>query len=365
MSRKITCAVLTNVPVPYRLAMWDALARQGDIDLHVIYCAEAHIDPTQDGRQTQGYTSHFLSAPYQIGESNFGHADWGVTRVLSGIRPDVVVTTGFIWTYLFGFLWTRWRHVPHVTLTDGTAESEASLSRAHRVVRRLVFAGTKAFVGASEGSWRLYAQYGVPRQRFFKAALCIHNARFVLPDADRPYDLLFSARLIPGKSPLFAIDVARAASARLGRKLSLRVLGKGPMEAEMREHARLAAAEVDVTFSGHLPQSELPQAYRSAKVFLFPTRLDTWGVVANEACAAGTVCVVSPHAGAANELVLDGETGQVCELSVELWADRVARLLADPALWTRQSQAAQRLVQDFNFDNAAEGMRQALHCACG
>lgn len=364
MSRKITCAVLTNVPVPYRLPMWDALARMGDVTLHVIYCAEAHIDPTQDGRQAQGYTSHFLTAPYQIGEGNFAHADWGVTRLLSRIQPDVVVTTGFIWTYLFGFLWTRLHRVPHVALTDGTAESEASLSWAHRLVRRVVFAGTKAFVGASEGSWQLYARYGVPRARFFKAVLCIHNERFAQPEGERPFDMLFSGRLIQVKNPLFAIDVAQAAARRLGRKVSLRILGKGAMEAEVRAHALAASDTVDVTFSGYLPQADLPQAYRSARLFLFPTRLDPWGVVANEACAAGAVCIVSPHAGAANELVLDGETGQVCELSVEHWADRAARLLADPALWRRQSLAAQKHVQDFNFDKAADGMRQALHRAC-
>jgi len=250
MSRPITCAVLTNVPVPYRLPMWDALARTGDVVLHVIYCAEAHIDPTQDGRQVQGYTSHFLTAPYRIGEGNFAHADWGVTRLLSRIQPDVVVTTGFIWTYLFGYLWTRLHGVPHVTLTDGTAESEAGLSWAHRLVRRMVFAGTKAFVGASEGSWQLYARYGVPRDRFFKALLCIHNERFAQSEGVRSFDMLFSGRLIQVKNPLFAIEVARATARRLGRKVSLRILGKGVLEAEVKAHAQAAADEVDVTFSG-------------------------------------------------------------------------------------------------------------------
>ena len=60
-------------------------------------------------------------------------------------------------------------------------------------------------------------------------------------------------------------------------------------------------------FHGFAAQRELPDLYRSAKVFLFPTLADVWGVVANEACAAGLPVIVSPHAGVAGELVRDDD----------------------------------------------------------
>lgn len=363
MGRQLICAVLTNVPAPYRLPMWDALAATGLVELHVIYCAEAHIDPSMDGRQAIRYQSHFLSAPYVAENNRFSHADLGVWRLLSDIAPEVVVTTGFIWTYLFAFAWAKFHGVPHVAMTDGTPESESGLSWAHRVVRRLVFTGTKAFVGASDGSRRLYALYGVSPKRCFKAALCVRNESFEMPETERPYDLMYSGRFVAHKNPIFALDVAQAVAQRLGRRVRIRVLGQGPLEAELHGHARALEADVDVTFSGYLPQAELPRAYRSAKVFLFPTLLDPWGVVANEACAAGTVCVVSPHAGVAGELIVDDVSGQICPLTVSGWADRVSRLLRDPALWSRQSAEAKRMVQDFNFDSAAQGMLEALQCA--
>ena len=365
MSRPLVCAVITNVPVPYRLAMWERLAALGGVTLHLVYCAPAHVDPTQDGRQTPGYTSHFLDAPYEAKVDGFAHADWGVTRLLDRIQPDVVVTTGFIWTYLFAFAWTRLRGVPHVAMTDGTDTSEAGLSRAHRVVRRLVFAGTRSFVGASEGAWRLYAQYGVPRQRFFKASLCIDNARFAAaPGGDRPFDLLFSGRMVPHKNPMFVLDVAAEVARRLGRRVTLRVLGQGDLVQAFQAKAQGLADLIDMTFSGYLPQRDLPAAYQSAKVFLFPSLFEPWGVVANEACAAGAVCVVSPQVGAAGELVIDAKTGVVATLDVGVWAERVAALLSQPDRWSVLSQAAQAHVQGFSFEASAPAMKAALVQAC-
>src|SRR5947209_7444478 len=94
---------------------------------------------------------------------------------------------------------------------------------------------------------------------------------------------------------------------------------------------------VDTHFHGFAKQNELPALYRSARLFLFPTHADVWGVVANEACAAGLPVIVSPHAGVAGELVLDGENGFVCALDVKLWTERAASLLTNQETWTRFS----------------------------
>jgi glycosyltransferase involved in cell wall biosynthesis len=360
--KKLRCVVVTNVPTPYRLPVWDIMAASGEVDLHVIYCAGAHIDPSKDGK-TNRYGVHFLTAAYKAFATRFSHADFGVLKLLSILKPDVVVTTGFIPTFMFAFVWSFMHRVPHVSMTDGTLETESSLGLLHRVVRKLVFAHTKAFVGACEGSSRLYRSYGVESRRIFVSALCADNSLFRSEFENKKYDFLFCGRYLDIKNPIFAIDVAKKVAEKIGRRVSLRFVGKGDMESAMRAEAQAASQWVDVSFAGYLPQEDLPREYSASRVFLFPTSMDCWGVVVNEACAAGVPCVVSPHTGVAGELVRDGVTGFVCALDQDAWVLRCAQLLSDEGLRAKLSDAAMNEVQRYSFDNASRGLLNALQLA--
>lgn len=362
-TRRIRCAVVTNVPAPYRLPMWDILAESGEVDLQVIYCAAAHIDPSQDGR-SQRYPVHFLGGRYQAFDTRFTHADPGVWKVLSEIRPDVVITNGFIPTFVFAFAWAVAHRVPHVTMTDGTLESESTLTWKHRLIRRVVFAFTRSHLGACQGSVDLYRDYGIDPSRIHVSALCTKNERFAaaaLPWAERDHDLLFCGRYMELKNPLMTLRVAREVARRLGRRVSLRFVGKGELEPAMRAMAEEIAADVEVSFAGYLSQDELPLEYGRAKVFLFPTSMDCWGVVLNEACAAGVPCVSSPHTGAAGEMIRDDETGFVCRLDDEAgWVQRCVTLLSDERRWSELSAAARQAVAPYTFERAAQGVLRSL-----
>ena len=121
--------------------------------------------------------------------------------------------------------------------------------------------------------------------------------------------------------------------------------------------------QVDAQFHGFALHKELPALYRSARIFLFPTYADVWGVVANEACAAGRPVIVSPHAGVAGELVVDGQNGFVSPLDPYLWAEQAVKLLSNADLWESFSKRSLALVREYTFDNAAQGLVDACRCA--
>jgi glycosyltransferase involved in cell wall biosynthesis len=86
-------------------------------------------------------------------------------------------------------------------------------------------------------------------------------------------------------------------------------------------------------------------------------------VVVNEACLAGVPTIVSPHAGAAGELILDGVNGFVRPLDLSRWADAAVELLTDDFLHSRFSGQALRRVQAYSFENAAKGIADAIRMA--
>ena len=158
--------------------------------------------------------------------------------MLRQLDADTVITTGFNPTHLLAFSYTVFYKKMHIPMTDGTFESEQTLSAIHRIVRRIVYRCSKAFIGASLGSLRLYNSYGIGQKRFFQSHLCVDNAAFS-PSADgkRRFDLMFSGRFVAEKNPLFALDVAVGVAKVLNRKVSILMLGSGPLLEQVREYA--------------------------------------------------------------------------------------------------------------------------------
>lgn len=354
--------LVTNTPPPYRVPIFNRLARWQGIDFHAVFCSAREPNRAWDLPAMQ-FERHWLRERFMTVHGRYIHHNPDVISLLARLRPDVVITDGFNPTHLYAFISSRLRRCAHVAMTDGSWESERALSLLHRLVRRFVFRGSAAFIAASDGGQRLYRSYGVSPAHCFYSWLCIDNEAFMpAAQAPRPFDFLFCGRMEPAKDPLFALAVARECARRLGRRTRLLYVGAGSLDATLREAAS-NCSDVDVQFHGFAAQSALPALYQSARLFLFPTHADVWGIVANEACAAGLPVLISPHAGAAGELVVDGRNGHVRDLRVAPWADCAVPLLTDTALWQAYSDESLRRVRRYNFDSAAQGILDACACA--
>lgn len=361
--RATRVAIVTNIPAPYRLPVYAALAAAPDIELRVIFCSGREPDRAWDLAEFR-FDHEYLKERYASWSGRFVHFNPDAWSALARCRPDVVVTTGFNPTHLVAYAWARRHGAQHVAMTDGTRRSEATLTSLHRALRRHVYARTAAFVGASEGSFDLYRSYGVRPSAMFKSHLCANNDDFARsPDRARDVDLLFCGRFVELKQPLFALGVAAATARRLGRRVRMLFVGSGELEGELSAAAAQCAGDVETEFAGFARQSELPAHYARARLLLFPTLGDTWGVVANEACAAGVPVLTCEAAGVAGELVRDGESGLVLPLDGECWAEAAAWLLTDDAALAALSGRARDLVRAYTYDNAALGLAAAVRHA--
>lgn len=361
--KKLRVAMITNIPAPYRQPIYALLAQEFDLDFLAVYCCGREPD-REWNLSDASFAQTFLKGSFVSYRGRYIHINPDIWSVLGSFKPDIVVTTGFNPTHLMAYAWARLHAARHVTMTDGTLESEAKLSTLHRWIRRYVYANTSAFIGASDGTMRLYRSYGIDSSVTFKSHLCADNALFFnAPPQPKVYDFMFCGRFEAVKNPFFALDVARAVALRLGRRVSIVFVGSGGLEGEIRIYAKTIEAEVEASFAGFARQEALPGWYGASRVFLFPTLWDPWGVVANEACAAGVPVLVSGVAGSAGELVRDGENGFVLPLDQERWTDAAIRLLSDESLYAAMAARCRERVGEYRYDNAARGIAQAVRAA--
>jgi glycosyltransferase involved in cell wall biosynthesis len=103
--------------------------------------------------------------------------------------------------------------------------------------------------------------------------------------------ILYSGRFVWYKDLQTFIDVYRLFKERGPEDIVFVLLGKGPIERELR------ATMPDAVFPGYLSGKQLGSAYASADVFLFPSTTETFGNVIQEALAAGIPTVVSDRGG--------------------------------------------------------------------
>jgi glycosyltransferase involved in cell wall biosynthesis len=356
--------VVANTPPPYRVPMYNRIAGTPGVDLHVIFCSRREPNRFWDLPPFE-FSHTFLPERFVAAGERYIHNNIEVLPALKAAGADVIVTDGFNPTHLYAFLYATFKRIPHIPMTDGTDVSERALSAAHRIVRRFVFARSAAFLSASLGGKRLYMSYGIKAERCFLSPLCANNAAFTPPPGSlhKPFDFIFCSRMEPGKSPLFALEVAVETARRLGRRTRILFAGSGSLEQQTRQTAADHAGLVEAVFHGFAAQGDLPQLYQSASMFLFPTLADVWGVVVNEACAAGLPVIISPHAGVVDELVRDGENGFVREIDVSQWAERAVGLLTDESMWHAFSRRSLELVSNYTFDHAAAGVVDACSLA--
>lgn len=359
----IRVGFVINCPAPYRNVPLAILAKNPELACMTYFCTR--LEPIRHWRlDNLGFEYEYLKERFYMSGDKVVHINPDIWPALKRFKPDVVITAGFNPTYLFAYVYCRFNHSKHIAWTDGTAISEEELTPIHRAVRHHIYPRSAAFVGASNGSADIYRNYKVPEQLIFKAPLAANNELFFsAPSVEKKYDFIFSGRFSKVKNPLFAIDVAKGVARKLGRRVSIAFIGAGDMEGQMRTAA--SGDGIEAHFLGFAQQEELPARYGASRILLFPTLWDPWGVVANEACAAGVPVMVTPVAGAANELVVPGVNGYVLPLELDQWVDSAAQLLTDPELYSRYSEKSRQMVRQYSYENAAKGLQDAIYAAVG
>lgn len=172
--------------------------------------------------------------------------------------------------------------------------------------------------------------------------------------------LLWVGRLIGLKHPEAAVDLAKRLKDD-GYDFTLRLVGAGHMEQQLREQITAFGLENQVVLTGALPSDRVRDEMERANIFLFTSnRREGWGAVLNESMNAGCAVVASDAIGAAPFLVKHGENGLIYPSGDEnALYEAVKGLLDRPAEQRRLGEAALYTVTElWNAETAAERVLQ-------
>ncbi|MCL6608971.1 MAG: glycosyltransferase family 1 protein [Geminicoccaceae bacterium] len=264
------------------------------------------------------------------------------------------------------------RRIPLVLMSESTAWDEPRVAWKEAVKRRIVRLFDAALVGGRPQA-DYVAQLGMPRERIFPGYDVVDNTHFARPAAPpaeigpwngRPF-FLASARFIAKKNQprlLRAFARYRALVGADARNLVL--LGDGPLRAELEALRAQLELGPHLLMPGFRQYPELPGWYQAASCFVHASTSEQWGLVVNEAMAAGLPVLVSNRCGCAVDLVQDGVNGFTFDpLDVEELARLMHRVAHGAVDRAAMGAASRRIIADWGPERFAAGLEAAVDCA--
>jgi len=139
------------------------------------------------------------------------------------------------------------------------------------------------------------------------------------------------------------VDLLADAFARLARlhpHVRLRIVGNGPLDAQLRQ--TLAPVSQQVEISGFKDWHEAPLAYAGGHVLCAPSRHDGWALVVPEGLSAGLPVISTNRTGAAIDLIAEGRNGWVVKANDAdaLFDAMQSAASLSASQWSTMSQAA-------------------------
>jgi phosphatidylinositol alpha-1,6-mannosyltransferase len=147
------------------------------------------------------------------------------------------------------------------------------------------------------------------------------------------------------------------------------IVGEGEEETRLRRLAQNLGLESQVTFTGFIPDNQLPDIYAESDIFIMPSReipgradlVEGFGISLLEASASG-LPVVAGRSGGVADAVLDGETGVLVDPDDPQSIAHALKLLLKDNEFARQlgKKGRQWSETQMSWERAAERLLNAV-----
>lgn len=374
MKRRV--AIITEIIAPYRVPVFNALARTSSIDPHVIFLSEN--DPSlRDWRVcTEEIRFSYDVLPSwrrRVAGYNF-LLNWGMERQLRRISPDILICGGY--NYVGSWQAARWctnNGVPLVLWAESTDRDNRRGYAPVEFLKRYFVTRCDGCVAAGQSTVEYLVSLGVPEHAIIRAPDAVDNDYFtrrselVRREAARyraMYKLperyfLYVGRLIRAKGIFDLLDAYAGLAPELRSEIALVVAGDGRSRAELERRAE-AIHPGRVHFAGFLQREDLAPVYALADMLVFPTHSDPWGLVVNEGMAAGLPVITTTAAGCAADLVSNHRNGLVIPPGDRKKLAAAMSLLAySPELRKRFGACSSEKIKKNSPEACAQGLAEA------
>ncbi|RJQ17500.1 MAG: glycosyltransferase family 1 protein [Nitrospiraceae bacterium] len=312
--------VLHNIIAPYKTLLFNALY---DIfpDLKVLYISKTENRREWDIKTDELKFPHeimFESPLDEVPAVSLFRYTWTSLNVLN---PDVLIIDGYIYASSWaGLFWAKVNKRKVILWSSSNEDDHDRMFYKESVKKFFVkkcdaynVYGTKSRaylqkLGANSNKLTIVGN-NTDNAFYYSETMKLRNDRAALcKKLNVPgKNFLYIGRFSSEKNILHLLDAYRRIAER-NNKWGLILVGSGPQKKEIEDYTQKHRIK-NVSLPGFKQKIDIPEYLALSDVFILPSRSEPWGIVVNEAMAAGLPVLVSKKCGCYPDLVKDGENG--------------------------------------------------------
>jgi len=391
--KKSKIACLVSHPIQYQVPLYRKISAEADIILDVLFISSMSTREYADEGFNAlvkwdiplegGYKGYFLDK-FSSGSPNpnFLLIQIGLWRILKKNNYEVLWIHG--WgsiTCIAAILYAKLLGIKVLIRGEsGTHLKEPGFFK--RIGRKLFMTFLKysvnGFMAIGSSNSDYYKMFGIGNEKISLVPYAVDNEFFqkqvlnaqnfvaeyrrCLVDPEKLI-ILFASKLEKRKRADLLIQAFQNMLSKWKLELAhpeLLIIGDGVEMQNLRAMVK-ESYRFNIKFLGFKNQTELPNYYALADIFVLPSEQEPWGLVVNEVMNANCAIIVSSEVGASKDLIESYETGMIFNAGSLVDLEKKLMLLCEnPVLIRKISKGAQDRINNWSYKEDIDGLHNAL-----
>lgn len=350
---------LTNIPSPYRVDFFNELGKYCNLTVTFEGKKATDRDDKWVGEKNKHFKVVYLKGR-RVSAASFFCPD--VIKVIRKGFDQIIVSNYSDPTFIFAMAYMKLLHFRYWIEADGGLIPDNERKTKYLLKKQLIGSANHWF-SSGHITTQYFLHYGAKENEIFEYPFTSLKEEDILPSAPTIEEKMAIRKKIgiSGTKVVISVgqfiyrkgyDVLIKAWTRCPHDVDLYIIGGEATEEylELVKNMKLN----NLHFCGFKSKNELKEYYKAADLFVFPTREDIWGLVINEAMAAGLPIITTNKCVAGLELVRNNKNGFIVPVNnKKLLAEKMNLILSSEELRTKMGENSLRIINDYTIEKMA------------
>lgn len=301
-------------------------------------------------------------------KTNFFYLLFKINQCFSKINPDVIVISGYFEIgMLYLLFWSRWNH-KRIILLSPSKEDDMPRHWWKEQLKALIIKKFNAALVGGKCHKDYLIKLGMTPEAIFFGYNVVGNKEFhpaKIRHLPRPIvqNYFLAINRFVAKKNLFLLIESYAEYRKQNPNLSWNLVlsGDGELRPQLEQQINQLGLNKFVHLPGFLQQNELLPYFAHASCFIHSSIQEQWGLVVNEAMAAGLPIIVSNRCGCFEDLVIEGVNGFGFDPeNQQALTNLMLKMSSSEVDLNLMGKASLHHIQKYSPDYFAQGLMQAI-----
>lgn len=350
---------ITNLPSPYRVDFFNELGKK----IHLTVCYERESSSERDAKwinkSKRTYKELFVSTKNIGVDRSIG---FGIVKELKNKYDFVIISGWSSPSVILAILYCQIHNIPYIMEDDGGLINPNG--EKHKLIKKLLLRKLFAYFTTTSENISVITSLGVEQNRVYKypfSSVMNSDISEGISKKQKVDEIRKSLGINENKIILAVgqfidrkgFDVLLKAFANMNDDCGLYFVGGKPTK-QYLDIVHLNNIQ-NVHFIGFTEKEKLKLYYAAADLFVLPTREDIWGLVINEAMAAGLPVITTNRCGAGLELIKNNQNGYLVQVDdVDDLSNKMHVILNNKDLKNKMENNATEVIKNYTVEKMAQ-----------